>query len=99
MGTNLVNDPSVKKIIVPPNGTVLSEGKPESPNNQKGFYTMNAEIMIENMVQKGNSKQRPPSSASRFNHRLHSMQGKESALSKQISDLTKTNAQPFQVLP
>ena len=51
----MVNDPSVKKIIVPLNGTVLSD-KPESPNNQKGFYTMNAEILIENMVHKGSSK-------------------------------------------
>lgn len=67
---NIVSDPSVKKIIVPPNGTGL-ETHTESP---KGFFTLNTAAMAERIANKG-SKQRPPSSAeaSRFSQRIHSV--------------------------
>ena len=51
----MVSDPSVKKIIVPPNGTGL-QNDPDSPMNQKGFFTLNTAAMAESMANKATNK-------------------------------------------
>ena len=98
---NLFSDPSVKQIVVPPNGTGL-QNIHDSPSNQKeGFFTVNSEVIADAMANKVTVRHRPPTSAeaNRFSQRIHAVHvAKESTLSKQISEITKTNAQPFQAL-
>lgn len=60
---HLLSDPSVKQIVVPPNGTGL-QNIADMPSNQKrGFYTINADVMAEAMSNKPAGRHRPPTSA------------------------------------